>query len=398
MVDKKIKEFFRKLGYKSLTPIQERTIPAVLTGRDVLAMGRTGSGKTLSYMYPLLEMLKHRFNMAGESRSSVIRAIIICPSRELAHQVFCVSRKVIKAMKLESTFKSICLIGGENIDNQYNALSTNPDIIVATPGRLWQLLTEEKDQVKKRLKKTDKANTSINLNGLFMCVLDEADKLIQDKALWQQSKDILFHLPLNTQKCLFSATLPKNLQEFTSVSLNSPLNVKVDDDVTLSPNLTLYFYYTRSEMKEATLLWLIQKLLSKGSRTNLATDTLAEEQVCKKKNPKTIIYTSTKHHVEYLKTLLDRFGISCSYLYGEMDHAYRKQMMNLFRTSPTTPIMIVTDVASRGLDISGLENVINYDMPAEGKIFVHRVGRVARQDNHGTAYFPHYTIRPSISL
>lgn len=360
--DKRLKEFFHRLGYKTLTPIQEQAIPAIIKGNDVLAMARTGSGKTMAFLYPIMERLgKMTFDTKGT------RALIIVPNRELAQQVHNVSLKILK----KTSIRSLVLVGGENIESQFLSLASNPDIIICTPGRMWQLLVDTK---------------RISLKLLQILVLDEADKLLEDKTLWQQTQDIIKQLSSTIQKCLFSATLPRKLEEFTSLHLVNPVSIKMDNDVTLSPHLKMTFFHLRSELKDAFLLNMLKYQLTKGS--------------------KTIIYTSTKHHVEYLKALLEKAGLNVCYLYGDMDHAFRKTMMQRFRSaSPLSSldpsnsrfnsnpspnsfsnIMIVTDVASRGLDIEFLENVINYDFTGEPKIFVHRVGRVARQNNSGTAY------------
>lgn len=337
---KRQREFFRRLGYKSLTPIQEQAIPAITRGGDVLAMARTGSGKTLAFLYPIIEKLKKMtFDLKG------IRALVLVPNRELAQQIFKVSTKLTKG----TSVRSLLLVGGENIESQYVPLASNPDLIICTPGRIWQLVEIRK----------------ANLKMLEIFVLDEADKLLEDKSLWEQTQQIIQHVPSKAQKCLFSATLPRKLEEFTSLHLVNPVSIKIDNDITLSPHLKMTFFYLRSELKESLLINMLKTQLPQGS--------------------KTLIYASTKHHVEYLKSLLNKAGLNVCYLYGEMDHGFRKIMMQKFRSS-SSGIMVVTDVASRGLDIECLQNVINYDFTGEPKIFVHRVGRVARQNNPGNAY------------
>lgn len=235
------------------------------------------------------------------------------------------------------------------MESQFEELAENPDIIIATPGRLVHHLAEVED---------------LNLRTVEYVVFDEADSLFS-LGLIQQLHDILHKLSDTRQTLLFSATLPQALADFAKAGLRDPQIVRLDLDKKISPDLKLAFFTLRQEEKLAALLYLVRERIS------------SEEQ--------TIIFVSTKHHVEFLNILFREEGLEPSLSYGAMDQEARNIHISKFRARKTM-ILIVTDVAARGLDIPLLDNVVNWDFPAKPKLFVHRVGRVARQGRSGTAY------------
>lgn len=332
----------QRKGFRLPTPIQRKCIPTLLDGRDVVGMARTGSGKTAAFVLPLLEKLKIHSVKVG------IRGLILSPSRELALQTYSVVKELAKFTDL----RSVVLVGGDGLDEQFSQLATNPDIVVATPGRLVHLCVE----------------TKLSLKEVEMVVWDEADRLMEDPIMAQQMHEINARLPEARQTALFSATLPKALAEFAQAGLKNPLLVRLDTESKLSPDLKLSFFHLQSGAREAMLLLLLEKII-KGS---------AGGQL-------TVVFTATKHHVEYLQELLTAFGIACAYIYGTMDQVARQQALESFRRGKK-PILIVTDLAARGIDIPLLDNVINYDFPPTPKLFVHRVGRVARAGRSGQAF------------
>ena len=328
-----------RLGYKVPTPIQRKALPLVLSGRDVVAMARTGSGKTAAFLVPLVEKLR-----AHASRSGA-RGVLLSPTRELALQTLRFGRAVAKYTDL--TFAA--LVGGEAMGAQFAALKERPDVLVATPGRLVHMLREV---------------PGFNLASCEFVVFDEADRLFE-MGFASQLNDLLAALPPARQALLFSATLPRALVTFAKAGLRSPALVRLDVDTKVSDALRLGFFTVRAEDKPAALLWTLRVLLPQ------------EQQA--------IVFVATRHTAEYLTQLLDAAGgLTVLAVYGAQDMETRKDNLEAFRTRKAR-VLIVTDVAARGLDIPLLDNVINYDFPDRAKLFVHRVGRVARQGRAGSA-------------
>jgi ATP-dependent RNA helicase DDX54/DBP10 len=332
------KAIIRK-GYRVPTPIQRKVINLVKGGRDVVAMARTGSGKTAAFIVPMLEQLQEHAAKFGT------RGIILTPTRELAMQTL----KFARELGAFTNLRTCLLIGGESLDDQFAALAANPDIIIATPGRLMHHLEQ----------------TDMTLSEVQLCVFDEADRLFE-MGFAEQIKEIMKSMPEHRQTCLFSATLPQILADFTSAGLHNPELVRLDIETKISDTLKVTFFTVRSEQKDGALLSVIREFVN------------AESQ-------QTIIFAATKHHVEFIALMLKKAGFSCSIVYGELDPAARKLNIGKFRAKKAQ-FLIVTDVAARGIDIPLLDNVINYDFPMTPKLFVHRVGRAARAGRSGTAF------------
>ncbi|CAI5950113.1 unnamed protein product [Closterium sp. NIES-64] len=325
----------RRKGYQVPTPIQRRTLPMVLAGQDVVAMARTGSGKTAAFLIPMIERLKAHSNTGG------IRAVILSPTRELALQTF----KFTKELGKFTDLRAAVLVGGDSMEGQFEALSRNPDILVATPGRLMHHLAEVE---------------GMSLKSVEYVVFDEADRLFE-MGFAVQLKEILRGMPESRQTLLFSATLPKMLAEFARAGLREPQLIRLDTETKLSPDLALCFFTVRPHEKMAALLHLLQEVIQ------------------------TIIFVATKHHAELLHEVLQSERLPSSVVYGAMDQTARKIHIAKFRAGRTS-LLIVTDVAARGIDIPLLDNVINFDFPPKPKLFVHRAGRAARAGRSGTAY------------
>ncbi|XP_068736507.1 ATP-dependent RNA helicase DDX54-like isoform X2 [Montipora capricornis] len=327
-----------KKGYRLPTPIQRKTIPVIMDGKDVVAMARTGSGKTAAFLIPMFERLKTHTAKVGA------RGLILSPTRELALQTL----KFTKELGRFTGLKAAVVLGGDRMEDQFAALHGNPDIIVATPGRFLHVMME----------------MDLKLTSVEYVVFDEADRLFE-MGFAQQLHEIINRIPDSRQTLLFSATLPKLLVDFTKAGLTDPVLMRLDVDSKLSEQLKLAFFSLRSDDKPAALLHILQNLIKPPQQT--------------------LIFTATKHHVEYLKELLDLAGIQSSFVYSTLDQAARKINIGKFQHKKTD-VMVVTDVAARGIDIPMLDNVINYNFPGKPKLFIHRVGRVARAGRSGTAY------------
>lgn len=357
-------------GFSVPTPIQRKTIPLIMDRRDVVGMARTGSGKTAAFVIPMIERLK------AHSAKYGARALILSPSRELAIQTL----RVVKDFNKGTDLKAVLLVGGDSMDEQFGLLSANPDIIIATPGRFLHL----------------KVEMSLNLSSIQYVVFDEADRLFE-MGFAAQLTEILYALPPSRQSLLFSATLPASLVEFARAGLQDPTLVRLDTETKVSPDLQSAFFSVKGAEKEAALLHILDEVIKMPLGTP---DGMPLDQKPSKKRKRgkgegggkgkptehsTIIFAATKHHVEYLAQLLRQVGYATSYVYGALDQEARRIHTENFRQGRAN-ILVVTDVAARGIDIPVLANVINYDFPPQPKVFVHRVGRTARAGQRGWAY------------
>ncbi|XP_041503943.1 ATP-dependent RNA helicase DDX54 [Microtus oregoni] len=327
-----------KKGYKVPTPIQRKTIPVILDGKDVVAMARTGSGKTACFLLPMFERLK------AHSAQTGARALILSPTRELALQTM----KFTKELGKFTGLKTALILGGDKMEDQFAALHENPDIIIATPGRLMHVAVE----------------MNLKLQSVEYVVFDEADRLFE-MGFAEQLQEIISRLPGGHQTVLFSATLPKLLVEFARAGLTEPVLIRLDVDTKLNEQLKTSFLLVREDTKAAALLYLLRNVVRPQDQT--------------------VVFVATKHHAEYLMELLTGQGVSCAHIYSALDQTARKINLAKFIHNKCSTL-IVTDLAARGLDIPLLDNVINYSFPAKGKLFLHRVGRVARAGRSGTAY------------
>lgn len=325
-------------GYKIPTPIQRKTIPLILEGRDVVAMAKTGSGKTACFLIPLFEKLKAR------SAKSGARALILSPTRELAIQTY----RFIKDIGKFTDLKSILVLGGDSMDQQFSAIHTSPDVIVATPGRFLHLCVE----------------MDLKLNSIEYCVCDEADRLFE-MGFGEQLNETLNRLPANKQMVMFSATLPKLLVDFARAGLSDPVLIRLDVESKLPEALTLKFIHCRPEERYSSMIVLLKYVIPRKAQT--------------------VVFAGTQHHVELISFLLTQAGVSNTYIYSSLDPSARKINTAKFAGNKVN-VLVVTDVAARGIDIPNLDYVINVHFPGKPKLFVHRVGRCARAGREGTAF------------
>ncbi|KZT11018.1 DEAD-domain-containing protein [Laetiporus sulphureus 93-53] len=383
-------------GFRIPTPIQRLSVPALIANppRDLVGMARTGSGKSLAYMVPLIQRLSGR-----HSPTFGARALILLPSRELALQVLKVGKELARGWhagegdhagdgmdaddgKKGQGLRWSLIVGGEGLDEQFEMITQNPDVIIATPGRLLHLIVE----------------MNMDLKSIQYVVFDEADRLFEmgfETAL----TEILHRLPATRQTLLFSATLPKSLVEFAKAGLQNPKLVRLDAESKISPDLKMAFFSVKQAEKDACLLVLLRDVIGVPLGASKASDEDHDEALDKKGKGKakarhrehvtaphqTLVFAATKHHVEYLTNMLISAGYAVSHIYGSLDQAARTQHMERFRRGHTS-ILVVTDVAARGIDIPVLENVVNYDFPQGARVFIHRVGRTARAGRPGWAW------------
>ncbi|KAK3712803.1 ATP-dependent RNA helicase dbp10 [Vermiconidia calcicola] len=368
-----LKAIARK-GFTVPTPIQRKTIPMIMDGQDVVGMARTGSGKTAAFIIPMIEKLKSHSAKVGA------RGIVLSPSRELALQTL----KVVKELSKGTDLRTTLLVGGDSLEEQFSSMASNPDIIIATPGRFEHL----------------KVEMGLDLSSVRYIVFDEADRLFE-MGFAAQLTEIVYGLPSSRQTLLFSATLPKSLVEFARAGLQDPKLIRLDAESKIAPGLESAFFTVKRAEKEGALMHILQDIIKMPVGSTAADKKSKEPTNNSSKKRKrgvdgsapretpsphsTVVFAATKHHVDYLANLLKGLGYATSYVYGSLDQTARKMQVHDFRTGMTN-ILVVTDVAARGLDIPVLANVINYDFPSQPKIFVHRVGRTARAGKTGWSY------------
>ena len=315
--------------------IQKEAIPQVLKGIDVIAQAPTGSGKTAAYALPLLEKL--------EKNATVIKSLILCPTRELVIQVH---REFDKLTAHLNSVNVVSIYGGQNIEKQLNALQRNPQIIVATPGRLMDHLRRK----------------SISLENVSMVVLDEADEML-DMGFREDIHTILENVPESRQTILFSATMAKDIIALTNKFQKSPLIIDVRDNLLNAPNIKQYYF----EIAEKEKSELITRLLELHN-LKLA-----------------LIFCNTKSNVDKLVEILKMKGYFADSLHGDMNQNQREKVMQGFKNG-SIKILVATDVAGRGIDVKNVEGVFNYDLPRDDEDYIHRIGRTARAGKSGVAF------------
>ncbi|XP_059620177.1 ATP-dependent RNA helicase DDX54 [Phlebotomus argentipes] len=327
-----------KRGYKFPTPIQRKTIPYILEGRDVVAMAKTGSGKTAAFLIPLFERLRTRKDVGSA------RALILSPTRELAIQTY----RFIKELGRFLNLKTVLILGGDSMDHQFSSLHSNPDVIVATPGRFLHVCVE----------------MNLKLSEVSYVVFDEADRLFE-MGFGEQLTEILHRLPHAKQMVMFSATLPRMMVDFAKAGLSDPVLIRLDVESKLPEALELKFLFCRSEERYAALLTLLKHVIPADAQT--------------------VVFAGTQHHVEFISMLLTRVGITSTFVYSNLDPSARKINTAKFQSKKAS-VLVVTDVAARGIDIPNLDYVVNFYFPGKPKLFIHRVGRCARAGRSGTAF------------
>merc|ERR1719223_1565443 len=340
-------------------------------------MARTGSGKTAAFVIPTLQRLISSYQeesggsmYGGANHNKGVKAVILSPTRELCLQTLLVCKKLSKFMTTPR-FNICSIIGGDSMEKQFQALADKPDIIVATPGRLAHHLSEIPD---------------FKLRDCEVVVYDEADRLFE-MGFAGQIRDITKSMPDYRQTLLFSATMPKALAEFAKSGLHDPTIVRLDSEANLSEELRVGFLTCRSGDKDAALLYLLQSLLKHESQKSNDADKEVEKKKNKRKKRENLIliFAATRHHVDFLTSLIRSSGINATCIYGTMDLEARKSNLASFRNG-TNNVCVVSDVAARGIDVPLIHTVIHHSFPSSAKLFVHRSGRAARAGNIGFCF------------
>jgi ATP-dependent RNA helicase RhlE len=326
-------------GYTAPTPIQQQAIPKVLAGKDLLACAQTGTGKTAAFATPILQILRGK--PRPHNRRSGIRALILTPTRELAIQI----DESIAIYGRLTGIRSLVIFGGVSQHAQVNALQSGTDILVATPGRLLDLIQQG----------------FIRLDTIEIFVLDEADRML-DMGFIHDVRKVLKHLPEKRQSLFFSATMPPEIVQLAGNILRDPERVAVTPPSSTAERINQSLYYVPKNQKKALLIHLLREM----------------------DIPSALVFTRTRHGADRLVKDLHRAGIGAEAIHGNKSQNARQRALNNFKTRQTR-ILVATDIAARGIDVEELSHVINYEIPNIPETYVHRIGRTGRAGNEGVA-------------
>ncbi len=327
-----------EMGYSTPTPIQAQAIPLILEGSDLMACSQTGTGKTAGFTLPLLQNLQKSAN-GGDKR--LLRSLILTPTRELAMQV----HESVKELSRHLSFRSIAIFGGVNINTQIDRLRQGVDIIVATPGRLLDLLNQR----------------VITLANIEILVLDEADRML-DMGFIHDIRKILKLLPPQRQNLLFSATFSDEIKTLASGILHNPKMIQATKVNSAAESVEQTVHPVDSKNKKALLCHLIHE----------------------HKWQQVLVFTRTKHGANRLAEHLAKDGITSSAIHGNKSQSARVKALSDFKKG-SIRVLVATDIAARGLDIEELPHVVNYELPNVPEDYVHRIGRTGRAGNSGKA-------------
>ena len=325
-------------GYQTPTPIQRETIPPVLSGKDVLGCAQTGTGKTAAFALPILQRLMEN-KPKGKGRP--IRSLILTPTRELALQIY--ENFVAYGKKLP--LRSCVIFGGVGQQPQVDALRKGVDILVATPGRLNDLIGQG----------------HISLAELEIFVLDEADRML-DMGFIHDVKRVIAQLPKQRQTLFFSATMPQDVETLALSILTHPVTVKVDPVSSTVDTIRQFLY-----------------LVDKANKRHLLAELLKKPNI-----ESALVFTRTKHGADRVVRELSKAGIAAKAIHGDKSQNARQEALSQFKKGKIH-VLVATDIAARGIDIAGLSHVFNYDLPNEPEAYVHRIGRTGRAGHEGVA-------------
>lgn len=336
-IDDAILKAIREIGYDQPTPIQEKAIPIVLEGHDLLGCAQTGTGKTAAFSIPMLQ----RMGRPQEGEARPVRGLILTPTRELALQIYenlCQYGRYLGRI-------SAVIFGGVSQNPQVEAIQNGADILVATPGRLWDLMGQK----------------LVDISTVECFVLDEADRML-DMGFINDVKRILKFLPKKRQTLLFSATMPEEIAELANNMLHKPRHVSIVPAATPVELIEQGVYFT-----------------DKKAKRDLLRAVLEERSL-----PQTLVFTRTKHGADRVARDLSRAGIAAKSIHGDKSQNARQNALKQFKDYKI-PVLVATDIAARGIDINELPLVINFDLPNVPETYVHRIGRTGRAGQEGTA-------------
>ena len=327
-----------EMGLKDPTPIQKQAIPHALNGRDVMGLAQTGTGKTAAFGVPLVAQM---LEMKGRPNPRTVRGLVLAPTRELANQIM----ENLKGFCAGTPLKAQMVVGGMSINPQIKRLERGVDLLVATPGRLLDLMDRR----------------AVDLRETTFLVLDEADQML-DMGFIHDLRKIAAVLPKERQTMLFSATMPKLMNEIANSYLNSPIRIEVNPPGKAADKVTQEVHFIAKAEKSKFLMELLDK----------------------HRDERALVFGRTKHGMEKLSRMLDKAGFAAGAIHGNKSQGQRDRAIAAFK-SGEIKVLVATDVAARGLDIPDVKHVYNYELPNVPDSYVHRIGRTARAGKDGAA-------------
>ncbi len=333
-LDSKVMAGVETAGFVTPTLIQAGAIPHALKGRDVMGLAQTGTGKTAAFVLPIL-------NRLIQARDRHIRALIIAPTRELAEQI----HEAVRSLGKKTRLRSVSVYGGVNIKPQIQKIRSGVDIIVACPGRLLDHISQG----------------TISLSGLEVLVLDEADRML-DMGFLPDIRKIIKHIPSKRQTMLFSATMPDDIRRLASDVMKDPVTVQIDHTKPLN-TVAHALFPVRQHLKTGLLCALLKDINSDS----------------------VLVFTRTKHRAKRVGQMLQKDGYRAASLQGNLSQTRRQEALDGFRDG-RYQILVATDIAARGIDVSCISHVINYDIPDTADAYTHRIGRTGRAAQNGDAF------------
>jgi ATP-dependent RNA helicase RhlE len=322
------------IGYSTPTPIQRQAIPPVLQGQDVLGLAQTGTGKTAAFVLPILQRLL-------KTPRGFVRALVVAPTRELSDQI----HTTFETLGRQTHLRSVPIYGGVSIAPQIRRLRSGVEIVVACPGRLLDHIRQG----------------TIRLSNVEVLVLDEADRML-DMGFLPDVREIIKHVPAVRQTLMFGATMPDDIRRLAKDVLRTPVTVQVNSPAP-APTVAHTLYPVASHLKTALLLQLLRH-----------TETAS-----------VLIFTRTKHRAQRLGDQIERAGYPTTSLQGNLSQNQRQAAIHGFRNG-SYRVLVATDIAARGIDVSRISHVINYDMPDTTDAYTHRIGRTGRAEKTGDAF------------
>ncbi|WP_322969404.1 DEAD/DEAH box helicase [Faecalibacter sp. LW9] len=323
-------------GYTQPTEIQERSIPTILKGNDIIGCAQTGTGKTAAFAIPIIQLMQQT-----PKKRKAIRTLVLTPTRELAVQI----NENFNLYKGSLRLSNIAIYGGVRQRGQVTALNRGVDILIATPGRLMDLIEQG----------------YVHLNEVEILVLDEADRML-DMGFVNDIKKILKYIPKHRQTLFFSATMPQKIKSFAETILKQPQQIIVSPISSTTESVTQSVYMVENKKKEELLIEILRGQKLKRS----------------------LVFTRTKHGADKLMKTLNNLGVKTAAIHGNKSQNARQNALDDFKNNRIT-VLIATDIASRGIDIDELSFVVNYEMPNVPETYVHRIGRTGRGGNFGEA-------------
>ncbi len=324
--------------FETPTPIQADSIPPLLANKDLLGIAQTGSGKTAAFGLPILQ---HLSTQSVRPAPFVTRALILAPTRELALQI----DEMVRALSINLRLRTVVIIGGASRFKQVEAMRRGADIVIGTPGRVCDLMQTRE----------------LQLGAVSRFVLDEADRML-DLGFIKDIRRIVGALPMTRQSCLFSATMPHEVASLANSLLRDPVRVEIARKEETAPKINQFVHHVPQTGKQALLLSMLE-------------DTALS---------RVIVFTRTKHGANKVASVLEDKGLQVNAIYGNKSQPQREKALRDFRTGRAR-VLVATDIAARGIDVTGISHVINYDLPAEPESYVHRIGRTARAGANGVA-------------